>query len=195
MRVALLCGVGALAAAVGCGGNGNTNASLAGPSSTGGTLNVMLQDSPFSDAKALLVTFSDVSVHATGGDFVKLPFAGGASTRTCDLKKLLGASDVLGTGALTPGHYTEIRLTVSKATIYFSNPSSGLACGTSLPAPGGDSADLTIPSGELHLNREFDVSASSATTITLDFNGDQSINQTGNGQYMMTPVITVLSVQ
>jgi hypothetical protein len=33
------------------------------------------------------------------------------------------------------------------------------------------------------------------TTMLLDFNGDQSVRQTGNGQYMMTPVIAVVSVQ
>jgi hypothetical protein len=155
----------------------------------------MLRDSPFTDAQAVLVTFSDVSVHSSGGDFVRLPFDGGASTRTCDLKKLSGATDVLGTGALTPGHYTQIRLTVTKATLYFSNPSAGLACATSLPTPAGDSADVTIPSGELILNQEFDLSSTASTTITLDFDGDQSIQALGNGGFTMSPVISVVSVQ
>ena len=69
----------------------------------------MLRDSPFTDAKALLVTFSDVScTSSSGGDFVRVPFSGGATSRTCDLKKLSSSSDVLGTGALNPGHYTQI---------------------------------------------------------------------------------------
>jgi uncharacterized protein DUF4382 len=195
MRGAFVFGIAMVLAAVGCGGGGGASGSLTGPSSAGGSVNVMLQDSPFSDAKALLVTFSDVSVHASGGDFVKVPFAGGAATRTCDLKKLTSASDVLGTGPMNPGHYTGIRLTVTKAVVYLSNPATGTACATSIPAPGGDSADVTIPSGELHLNREFDVSGTAATTILLDFDGDQSVKQTGNGQYMMTPVISVVSVQ
>lgn len=193
MRCAFLSSLLLTSFALGCGGGSSANPS--GPSTAGGTLNVMLRDSPFADAKAVLVTFSDVSVHSTGGDFVRVPFAGGASTRTCDLKKLSGATDVLGTGALTPGHYTQIRLTVTKAVLYFSNASTGLACATSVPAPGGDSAEVTIPSGELKLNQEFDLSSTTATTMVLDFDGDQSIRALGNGKYQMSPVITVVSVQ
>ena len=160
------------------------------------TLTVMLKDTPFSDAKALFVTFSTVSVHASGAGFVTVPFSGGASTRTCDLKKLTSAQDVLGTGPLTAGHYTQIRLVVATATIYFANPSTGsTACAASLTAPAGNSAPVTIPSGEVILNREFDVTSTAATTITLDFNGDQSVKETGNGTFMMTPVISVVSVQ
>ena len=178
-----------LGAAIACG------KSATSPSTNPSTLNVILKDTPFSDAKALLVTFSTVSAHITGGSFVTLPFSGGATSRTCDLKKLTTATDVLGTGTLTAGHYTQIRLVVSSATLYFDNASSGTACASTITAPAGRSAAVTIPSGEVILNREFDISSSGATTITLDFDGDQSVNATGNGQYMMSPVITVVSVQ
>src|SRR3954470_13597579 len=74
--------------------------SSGGNSGSTGTLAIHLTDSPFSDAKALLVTFSDVSVHrADPGEWRTLPFAAGSS-RTCDLKKLNGATDVLGVGSL-----------------------------------------------------------------------------------------------
>jgi Domain of unknown function (DUF4382) len=161
---------------------------------TGSTLNVVLTDSPFADARAVLVTFSSVSAHLTGGAFVTVPFSGGASSRTCDLKKLVGAQDVLGTGVLTPGHYTELRLVVSDAAIYFGSASAGTACAPTIAAPPGTSSTVTVPSGEIHLNREFDVTSSGATTITLDFKGDQSITFAG-GQYIMNPVISIVSVQ
>jgi hypothetical protein len=178
-----------LMAATACGGSSTS------PSPNNG-LTVMLKDSPFSDAKALLVTFSTVSVHMSGGNFMTVPFNGGATTRTCDLKKLTSAQDVLGTGALAAGHYTQIRLVVASATIYFDNASSGAtACAASLGAPAGRSAPVTIPSGEVILNREFDVTSTTATTITLDFDGDQSVKDTGNGTFLMTPVISVVSVQ
>jgi hypothetical protein len=165
------------------------------PTTTNG-LTIMLKDSPFSDARALFVTFSIVSVHASGGSFVTVPFAGGASSRTCDLKRLTSAQDVLGTGVLTPGHYTQIRLVVASSTIYFDTPASGATpCAPTLDAPPGRSAPVVIPSGEIILNREFDLSSTTATTITLDFDGDQSVKQTGNGTYMMTPVIAIESVQ
>lgn len=179
----------ALVATVAC-GRGATS-----PSTNPSTLNVILKDSPFSDAKALLVTFSAVSAHIAGGDFVTLPFSGGTTSRTCDLKKLTTATDVLGTGAMTAGHYTQIRLVVSSATLYFDNPSTGTACASTMSAPAGQSATVTIPSGEVILNREFDVTSTGATTITIDFDGDQSVKATGNGQYVMTPVVTIVSVQ
>jgi hypothetical protein len=165
------------------------------PSPTTATLNVQLKDSPFSDARALLVTFSEVSAHRSGGDFMTLPFAGGVSSRTCDLKKLTTATDVLGTGPLPAGHYTQLRLVVASAAIYFDNATSGPPCAAAMAAPAGRSAAVEIPSGELKLNREFDLTTANATTILLDFDGDQSVRETGNGRFMMTPVIGIVSVQ
>ena len=201
MRWALLSGFLLAPLVVGCGGSAQNPS---GPLSAGGTLNVMLRDSPFTDAKALLVTFSDVSVHSSGGDFVRVPFSAGATSRTCDLKKLETAQDILGVGQLPAGHYTQLRLVVSSATIYLQNASSGPACAPAIAAPGGTSAPVDIPSGELKLNREFDLASSGGTTILLDFDGDQSVKLTGSGngngrgngggKYMMTPVIGIVSV-
>jgi hypothetical protein len=159
---------------------------------------MMLKDSPFTDAKSLLVTFSEVDAHksdTTEGSWAKVPFTGGATARTCDLKKLQTAQDVLGTGPLATGHYTQVRLVVSSATIYFDNAASGDACAAAIAAPAGRSAAVTIPSGEVKLNREFDVSSGATTTMLLDFDGDRSVRETGNGQFMMSPVIGVVSVQ
>lgn len=135
---------------------------------SGPSFSVSMKDSPFTDAQALLVTFSEVSVHASGGSFNTLPFTGGASTRTCDLKKLTTATDVLGTGPLAAGHYTQIRLVVSSATLYFDNASSSTPCAPSIAAPAGRSAAVTVASGMVLLNREFDVAATGATT-TISF--------------------------
>lgn len=196
-----------------CGSSTSTTAptssstSLSDPSSPSlpvgtSSLTVMLKDSPFSDAKALLVTFSEVNVHASGAGWVTVPFAGGASSRTCDLKKLETAQDILGVGPLPAGHYTQLRLVVSSAAIYFQNASSGSACAPTIAAPAGTNARVDIPSGELKLNREFDLASNGGTTILLDFDGDQSVKLTGNGngrgngggRYIMTPVIGIVSV-
>lgn len=184
------------------GGGGATSAAA-------GALSVFITDSPFSDAKALLVTFSEVSVHnADTGEWKTLSFTGGSS-RTCDLKKLDGPTDVLGVGSLPAGKYTQVRLNVTSASIYFdAESSSSSACAPTIAAPTGRSAPVEIPSGEVKLNHEFTVT-SSGTTMVLDFDGDQSVRQTGNGngngngsgngatntKYMMVPVIRVVSVQ
>jgi hypothetical protein len=163
-----------------------------------GTLSVKITDSPFSDATALLITFSAVTAHTTDDNWVTLPFTDGGTTRTCDLKRLVGGVyDVLGTGPLVEGHYTQLRLTVSSAKIYFTETTSGDVCATSMtPSPGkevGKSVD--VPSGTVKLVHQFDVKASTTTTILLDFDGDKSVNQTGNGAYKMQPVIKILSAQ
>ena len=88
----------------------------------------------------------------------------------------------------------DIRLVVTSAVIYFDNASSGAACASSIGAPAGRNANVTVSSGDVKLNREFDVTASGATTILVDFNGDQSITLQGNGEYRMSPVIAVVSV-
>ena len=165
------------------------------PSSGSATnFNLRMRDSPFSDAKAVLVTFSSVRAHRAESDWTTVPFASNATTRTCDLKKLETSEDVLGAASLPAGHYTQVRLVVQSATLFFDNTSSGPACAPSIAAPAGNMAALEIPSGEVKLNREFDVSASTPLTMLIDFDGDRSIHQTGNGRYMMSPVISVLSV-
>ena len=189
--------------------------SMPSPGGGMGSLRINLTDSPFSEAKALLVTFSEVSVHRADGDaWETIDFTAGSS-RTCDLKKLEGPVDVLGVGSLPAGKYTQVRLTVSSANIYFDNPSTGSACASTMTTPTGEFAPVDIPSGVVKLNHEFTV-ASGGTTMLLDFDGDKSVKQTGGGgttggngngngnggsnkpsnaKYMMTPVIRVVSVQ
>jgi len=167
------------------------------PSDSPRTLNVMITDSPFSDAKALLVTFSEVSAHRGDEEegWKALPFAAGAASRTCDLKKLENGEDILGTGALQPGQYTQLRLVVASAKLYFENASSGSPCAATIAEPSGRQAVVDIPSGEVKLNRQFEVKDSGATTILLDFDGDKSVRETGSGKYMMSPVIGIVSVK
>ena len=172
--------------------------SPSGPSGSSGTMNVRLTDSPYGSAKAVLVTFSEVSAQEKDGGWKKLPFADASgATRTCDLKKLQNsAQDLLGTGPLEEGSYTMLRLVVQSAKIYFDNAAvSPTPCATSIPAPAGDSSSLSIPSGEVKLNGVFTVAAGGATNVLLDFDGEASIHQTGNGSYTMSPVIRVVSVQ
>jgi len=187
MRSTLALAAGLAAVMVACGD------SATGPTGSS-RLTVMLKDSPFTDAKSLLVTFSEVSVHRADGEWVTVPFSGGATSRTCDLKKLTNAQDVLGTGALTPGHYTMVRLTVSSAVLYFENAAADPACAPAIAAPPGRPVPIDVPSGVVRLNRSFEVAEGVGSTMLLDFDGDRSVRETGSGRYMMSPVITVVSV-
>lgn len=195
----------ALAVAVGA-ASCSSSESTAGPSpsssggggggnnSTFGTLQILMKDSPFSEAEAVLVTFNEVSAHHTGAAWQSLPFAEAAQSRTCDLKRLEEVTDLLGVGQLEAGHYTQLRLEVSRTRIYWDNPSTGPACATTIISPLGTFSEVTVPSGKIHLNRQFTIDPGATTTITLDFDGDKSIKQTGNGKYMMQPVIAIMSV-
>ena len=164
------------------------------PSLSGGNFNLRMRDTPFTDAKAVLVTFSSVRAHRSDSDWTVVPFINAATTRTCDLKKLETSEDVLGSAGLPTGHYTQVRLVVQSATLFFDNASTGSACATAITPPAGASAPVEIPSGEVKLNREFDITSSSSMTMLIDFDGNQSIHLTGNGRYMMSPVISILSV-
>jgi Domain of unknown function (DUF4382) len=191
MRIIAVLSILATAIAAGCGGD-----SVMSPSGSG-RLSLMIKDSPYSDAKAVLVTFSEVTAHRDGeGGFSKLPFGDAtAASRTCDLKKLVDRQDLLGVGTLPAGHYTQVRLVVSSAALYFDSASEGPPCASTIPAPAGRSAALEIPSGEVKLNRQFDVGESGATSMLIDFDGDRSVTETGNGRFRMTPVIGIVSVQ
>jgi hypothetical protein len=191
MRIIAVLSILAAAVVAACGGD-----TVISPSGSG-RLSLMIKDSPYSDAKALLVTFSEVTAHREGeGGFSKLPFGDATATsRTCDLKKLVDRQDLLGVGTLPAGHYTQVRLVVSSATLYFDNPSDGPPCAATIPAPAGRSAAVEIPSGEVKLNRQFDVGESGVTSMLIDFDGDRSVTETGNGRFRMTPVIGIVSVQ
>ncbi len=186
--------VSTLGCSSGGGGSPSAPAGPTGGSGGDGTLTVLLTDSPFSEASAVLVTFSAVEVHHSGAGWI--PLTGPGFTRTCNLKKLTGATDVLGTAFVTGGHYTMIRLVISGATLYTGGAWPTTTCASSispLSAP-TSSSEVDIPSGEVKLNREFDLASGGTKTILLDFDGDKSIRERGNGTLFMQPVIAVLNV-
>ncbi|HET7294472.1 MAG TPA: DUF4382 domain-containing protein [Vicinamibacteria bacterium] len=186
------------AAAVACSDGDSGTGPGPSPGPNRGLLTVQMHDDPFNDAEAVLITFSEVTAHRSGaGGFERLPFADGGATRTCDLKKLVdGHDEILGTGPLPAGHYTQLRLLIVDARLYFDNKTSPPACAANHPIPNGRSRNVQIPSGEVRLNREFDVAEGATTTITLDFDGEKSIRSTSTaGAYVLQPVIRVVSIQ
>ena len=181
---AVICGIGLFGSA------------CSGPSGQTGSLTLNLKDGPYADAQAMLVTFSAVSAHHADEEWQPLKFAGDVSAITCDLKKLVNVFDVLGTGQLLAGHYTQIRVVVQSAALYSSpTPMADPACAGSITPPGGLIGNVEIPSGEVKLNREFTIPEGGATKILLDFDGDRSVNAMGNGRFSMSPVISIVSVE
>ena len=190
---------------------GCSKASLTGPSDEGGpsqaSVAVRITGSPFAGVKAMLVTFSQLSLRRASGDWVSLTFANGA-TRTCDLARLLGPSDALAVGAMPSGAFNALRVEVSSVTLYFDKATTGPACAPAIDAPAGQKAAVQLTSREGLVNHSF-VVGPAATTVTVMVDGDQSIDQSdarfygGAGDtlprfptkppvYLMTPVIRIV---
>jgi hypothetical protein len=163
------------------------------PSSSGGRLVVRLSASTFGSAPAVLVTFSRVRALRSGGASTDVPLPNGAAQYTCDLRRLQQNDGEIAVGALAPGDYSEVRLTVQSATLYLDNPST-MACAANFVVPSGRATPMSGTPSEVVLSRAFHVEATADTAMRIAMNSEQSIRATGGGAYTFQPVITVLSV-
>jgi len=148
-----------------------------GPAQGTGTLKMYLVDSP-SSYDSVIIFVSRVEVHRSGDDSTSGWYVINNTLRSFDLLQLRnGASAVLGDSILTSGDYTQIRLILTDGNYVIDN---------------GVKHDLTVPSGTqtgIKLNHAFTIEPNTIYELMLDFNVDKSIHITGNGQYMLKPVI------
>jgi hypothetical protein len=191
---AVMAGVGILAA-IGCGGGSDTAPSGSNSSGSGGTLNVRITDNPFGSARAVLVTFREVAARDSSGNWRTIALNGGA-TRTCDLKKLQnGNQDFLASGALPPGSYTHIRLTVQNAKIFFDNGStSSTPCASTIAEPAGAVFPLNLTPATGEVNGVYTIVTDGTLNVLLDFDADASIKDQGGQRYDLTPQLRLMSV-
>jgi hypothetical protein len=186
----------ALLTAIGCGGTSPVSPSDI-EKGTAGTFNVRLTDNPFDSARAVLITFSEVSVQRNG-NWTKVPFPdSGASAWTCDLKKLEnGNDDLLATAVFPIADFTAVRLIVQSATVYTDNPAtSSTPCARSIAAPAGAASPMTILATEASTNGAFSVRGGGTTTVLLDLDGDASITRPNPSDYRLDPQLRLVSVQ
>jgi hypothetical protein len=177
-------------------GASGTPPGSSGAPSNAGILNLRITDNPFDSARAVLITFSEVSV-LRGTTWTRVPFRDGAPTWTCDLKKLENRTeDLLATGIMPLGEYTWVRLVLQSATVYTDNVAvTPTPCAQSIPAPAGGSHVMTLATSEGRENGSFPVTAGVTTTVLIDFDGEASITQRGPGDLVMNPVLRLLSVR
>lgn len=162
----------------GCGG-GSSDSS---PSSGAISMNVTDAKPVLpSGATKVLVTFDEVSVHSSGGGWTTLAMP--QSPFTIDLLQFSDGNktQLVPPVQLTSGHYTQIRLGVSSATITIN----------------GVDQPLEIPSDNLKTVQEFDftVTGGGAVDLTVDFDLSQSIVATGSGTYQLKPVLHIVQTQ
>lgn len=142
-----------------------------------GTLDVYIRDTPATWAH-VNVTFSELQAHAADqGDesgWHNVTFA----TRTIDLAKLTSIAQLLGTGNLPEGKYTQLRIVVVSADGVMSD---------------GTPVTFTIPSGELRTVNPFNITTGQTTSLTVDIDLSRSIVQTAVS-WILSPVIGSVEV-
>lgn len=121
------------------------------------------------------LVIDELSVHHTTEGWVTVS----SETQSYDLLELeaQGATQLLADANLAAGTYNQMRLHVQEVIV--------------VDTEGEHQA--TLPSDELRLQGRFTVEENSTTVVTFDFLADESLHVTGNGEYIMAPVIQLES--
>ena len=143
------------------------------PTPSVGTLEVRVTDLPNPAITAIDITVEEVQVNSASDGQWRTVVQGPVSF---DLIKLVGVEDVLGSGDLAPGQYTQIRLKVTSTTI----------------TQDGEMSEAKVPSDTLKIVRPFTIVAGETTIATLDFDAERSVVTQGRGNFLLKPVIKLL---
>jgi hypothetical protein len=170
----------------GCGGSDGAT----GATGANGTLVIQLRGG--AEAEAALVTFADIRVGSENGQFVPLSLVEGAP-RMCDLCQLTGSAAPLSSTSVPAGHYGQIRVVLSDASLHFQNRAASPACAPHIAPPRGRQGTVTIAPGDVRIAAQFDVASGATTTVTLEFDGERSFIPTAQG-YELRAVIRVAGV-
>ncbi|MEW6723040.1 MAG: DUF4382 domain-containing protein [Candidatus Micrarchaeota archaeon] len=119
------------------------------------------------------VTVDEVSVHSASEGWVTVS----STPKTYDLMELRasGERELLADAQLDSGEYQQMRLRISKVLV----------------TDGNGTHEARMPSKELKIAGAFSVGANATSTATFDFAADESLHVTGEGQYVLAPVVGV----
>jgi len=160
--------------ALGCSDSGSE------PDAGEGTMRVFLVDAP-GGYDEVNVEVTEVQVHRADTDSPSGWYTLSDDTTQVNLLVLTnGNYAVLADSTLPTGHYTQVRLILSDSNTVVID---------------GEVHDLEISSSSesgLKLNHPFNISDGEIYSVTLDFDADRSVHQTGDGQYMLNPVIRLV---
>ncbi|GEM_PF-1326444 len=117
------------------------------------------------------ITVSEINVHSDARGWVVVSTA----TKEFDLLKLKseGALELAAQSNLKAGTYDQIRLNISKVVV----------------VKEGQSIEAKLPSNKMTLTGKLVVNADTTSTITFDFLADKSLHMTGNGKFILVPVV------
>lgn len=141
-----------------------------------GQLAIRLTDAPVQDIASIKVRITGLKVKRTGEperDFAVDP-------ETVDLLTLEDSDILLGSHAVEAGEYEYIMVELNEI-------------GSSIVVGHLDTS-LRIPSEKIKVLGRFEVTSDATTTVTLDFDARESVQQLGNGTWLMTPIIVIGAV-
>ena len=177
----------------GCGGDGGGSGSGTQP----GTMSVSMTDAPSCGFDQVNITVSKMRVHQSESASDE---AAGWSEITVSPPRKINLLDLndptqpnfalesLGETPLEAGHYTQLRLVLDR------NTGQSLANSVVLENTHTEIALVTpsaVQSG-IKLIHQFDVGSGQRVDLLLDFDACKSIVKTGNGKYILKPVIKII---
>ena len=137
-----------------------------------GIVSIRVTDAPPTGVSSIMVTTDNIQIH-------KADTAEGAwitvveGEKTFDLVAIQGAEVFLGQKEVDAGHYTQIRLDVTKVIVTLE----------------GKEITAKLPSEKLKVVRSWEVKPGEVTILTLDFDADKFVVITGKDNVQVKPVI------
>ncbi len=177
-----LCAVVPLLALLALAGCGNDTVTVQPPPEGHGRVSVLLTDGPIdlSEINNLYITFERLyvfPVRDTVSDTTAAPIEILPGPVTLDLLSLTnGLTADLGLADLPEGTYRGMWLILNEH-------------GSWLIEADGDTHDVKVPSNKVKIFTEFTVESGVVSEIVIDMDAAASLNQTGNGRYILRPVI------
>ena len=179
-----LCVLGVMFLGAGCAASTNTTASSTAtamppqPSPTAETKAhavILIKDdvtgADLLGVTSVMLTVDKVEAHSTSTGWVTLSTA----VKQYDLLQLkaTGAAQLLADANLTPGTYDQIRLDISQVMVTAT----------------GKTQAAKLPSNSLKIVGNLTLDAGQTSVATLDFILDKSLHLTGDGKYILAPVV------
>lgn len=148
------------------------------------TINVAMTDAP-AGFKAVTVTVNEIDIHKNGTDSTSGWQTISTQPVTVNLLDLAnGKTKLIGSNLIDAGDYSQIRLILGNSN--------------TVTTMDGTTHSLTVPSGSqtgIKVNANITVNPGDNFNLLLDFNAAQSVHMTGNGRYMLKPVIHSVTMQ
>ena len=125
------------------------------------------------EVSSIKVTVDNIKVHSETEGWVTLS----ETSQTYDLLQLKNENklELLTDAQLKEGTYNQVRLQISKVVVTDSEVDH----------------EAKLPSNELKINTDLTVKDNSTSIMEFDFIADESLHVTGNGKYILAPVIQV----